>query len=196
MKLRLIFFMLFSGNLLADELYEFKKIDCMIGIQTFSFRDVKLWNIGDFGVWGSGGGKMFDSWGEHESALKRMEVESGLYIFNQEYGWHDNQDRISCDLDNGFNKLTIKIEYTSNSRYMDTPIGPGKPLRWNPVLSVLHSEYGLIYRAPGLEISELTVVNESSAVQLRVCKNDSCLDARYDGHDFKNNKPLPLNVQP
>jgi|GEM_PF-4025428 len=193
-RIYLFFFLLLSTDAVADQLYEFKKIDCMDGIQTFQMRDLKVWNIGHFGIWGKGKRVWYKTWDEHTKALKELEDKHGLYIFNQQYGWHDGKTSISWKLDNGYNQLIIMISYISYNRVNDTPIGPGEPLRLNPIISVLHSKYGLIYKQSALRINNFTVVNEYNAVQIEECRNGSCKKGRYSIDDFRKKPKLPLTI--
>jgi len=79
-----------SSKATSDELYEFDRIRCDREFSEIEIEKVSFYNIGD-SVWHGGPGE------NHVLALKRLEKEHGLYVFNEPYGYYSAPPvSISC----------------------------------------------------------------------------------------------------
>lgn len=161
----LVFFMA-TAVAHADEYYDFYRIKCDDQIPAFEIQRTPFWNIGHI-VWPG-----VCNWKAHVQSLKNLEKSSGLYIFNELYGYYD-----SPELSFVCGPYNVKINYSKVLRPEDADCGSKEPVRMNATITITSSGLKLAENLPLDSIQRLRVYSDYEHDDYTdVCNSQKCVD--------------------
>lgn len=155
-----------SVNVYADEYYEFYRIRCDDKIPSFEVQRTPFWNIKHV-VWPGNW-----DWKSHVQSLKNLEKSSGLYVFNELYGYYD-----SPELSFVCGPYNVKINYSKVLRPKDADSGSNEPVRMNATITIISSRFKLTENLPLDSIQRLRVYSDYERDHYtEVCNSQKCVD--------------------
>ena len=172
MKKKLVFLAIFlaSTAAYADEYYGFYRIRCDKEIPAFEIEKTYFWNIGQI-VWPN-----LDDSGNHIQTLKKLEETSGLYVFDELYGYYDSPEL-------SFNCGPIEAKINSSKALREEgPVGSKEPVRVSTTITITSSELKLVEALPISSIRQLRAyVDSDGKAYTEVCNSQKCVDDLSDG---------------
>ncbi len=117
-------------------------------------------------VWPREGG-----WKFHVQSLKNLEKTSGLYVFNELYGYYD-----SPELSFVCGPYNVTIHYSKVLRE-EGPVGSKEPVRMGATISITSSGFSLTEKLPLDPLQRLRVYADyGGAHYTEICIPQKCID--------------------
>ncbi len=171
MKKKLAFLVIFLASTAAhaDEYYGFYRIQCDKEIPAFEIERTYFWNIRQI-IWPD-----YD-WAKHVQSLKKLETSSGLYVFDEFYGYYD-----SPELSFNCGPIDAKIN-SSQALREEGAVGSQEPVRVSTTITITSSELSLVDALPISSIKRLRAYLDSDGkAYTEVCNSQKCVDDLSDG---------------
>lgn len=166
----------------ADEYYEFYRVQCVSAIPSLEIEHVAYWSIGDV-VWPE------LDWKKHVASLKKLELDDGLYVFDQMYGYADGRDlTFQCGA------FRASIDYAIAHRE-EGPLGGGEPVRMNARVTIVSGNHEVVSEMPLASVKKLKLyVDSDKSTNIYACTTDGCRTGLFESFGVltpDNVKQLP-----
>ncbi|WP_287050281.1 hypothetical protein, partial [Shewanella sp. CG18_big_fil_WC_8_21_14_2_50_42_11] len=153
--------------LMADEGYDFYKLDCNSELSYLHISFISKYNIGNI-IWPHGG------WKEHEDSLKRLEKEYGLHVFGWGYGRY-SENGYSCKL----GLVNIKLQGNKVVR----TFGPNMDTVYYqsfPKIRITIKDKLIYEELPGVDLNGKTIDVSNRHISIRGCLDGKeCKDKTF-----------------
>jgi hypothetical protein len=145
----------------ADEYYEFYRVRCTSAIPSFEVQHTAYWNVRHV-VWPTW------QWQDHVAALKKLEQEERLFVFDQLYGYSD-ADKVEFICGPYVATITYDV-----IRRPKGPVGSEQPVRMNARITI-NSEKALVLNLPLRRFNELKVyADDQPNHYIHLCDGSAC----------------------